>query len=83
MPLLGILPEQSRSWRDHPRGGLRRLSKADETPRRFTVGDHTIEVGAVTSRSRTPDEAYFTVSGDDGQSYVLRHEVSSDRWTLA
>ena len=58
-------------------------SKADETPRRFTVGTRTIEVVAVTSRWRTPDHVYFKVTGDDGQTYVLRQDVTTDRWSLA
>jgi hypothetical protein len=29
-----------------------------------------------------PDHRYFKVCGDDGDTYVLRHDTQSHRWEL-
>ena len=56
--------------------------KAEVTPRRFTVGTRTVEVMDVLDRWVTPEQAYFRVVGDDGGRYVLRYDVTADRWEL-
>ena len=63
--------------------------KADETPRRFTWQDVTIEVVEVLDRwyqvESTPEwprADYFKVGGDDGREYLLKHDLESDEWFL-
>ncbi len=53
-----------------------------ETPRRFQLGERTIEVEEVVDRWLAPDHRYFKVLGDDGGVYILRHDEPTDRWEL-
>jgi hypothetical protein len=57
--------------------------RGEELPRRFTVGDRQIEVIEVVDAWLAPDHRYFKVTGDDGFTYLLRHDVVADRWELA
>lgn len=57
--------------------------RGEETPRRFRVGMHQIEVSQVVDAWMTPDHRYFKVRDPDGRDYVLRHNVGADRWELA
>jgi hypothetical protein len=63
--------------------------KADETPRRFTLNENTIEVGEVLdrwyqveSRPEWPRADYFKVRAADGSEYLLKHDLESDEWFL-
>ena len=63
--------------------------KADETPRRFTLEERTIEVGEVLdrwyqveSKPEWPRADYFKVRGADGPEYLLKHDLESDEWFL-
>jgi hypothetical protein len=56
--------------------------RGEETPRRFTLGQRTIDVAEVLDRWLAPEHRYFKVLGDDGGSYVLRHDVAAERWEL-
>ena len=63
--------------------------KADETPRRFTWNQHTIEVGEVLDRwyqvesqPEWPRADYFKVCAVDGSEYLLKHDLESDEWFL-
>lgn len=56
--------------------------KADERPLRFFAGGKTFVVEAVSDKWYSPDATYFRVTADDGNVYVLRHDESSDEWTL-
>jgi len=62
-------------------------AKADETPRRFTWNEHTIEVSEVLdrwyqveSRPEWPRADYFKVRAIDGSEYLLKHDLESDEW---
>ncbi len=64
-------------------------AKPDETPRRFTWNEHTIEVGEVLdrwyqveSKPEWPRADYFKVQGEDGRDYLLKHDLESDEWWL-
>jgi hypothetical protein len=64
-------------------------AKADETPRRFTWEERTIEVGEVLdrwyqveSKPEWPRADYFKVRGQDGRDYLLKHDLESDEWFL-
>ena len=56
--------------------------RGEETPRRFFIGDRTVEVIDVIDRWLAPDHRYFKVGGGDGAVYILRHDVGSERWEL-
>ncbi len=56
--------------------------RSEETPRRFTLGKRTVEVAEVLDQWLAPDHRYFKVRGDDGDTYILRHDVLLDRWEL-
>jgi hypothetical protein len=63
--------------------------KADETPRRFALNEHTIEVDEVLdrwyqseSRPEWPRADYFKVRDVDGSEYLLKHDLESDEWFL-
>ena len=56
--------------------------KGEETPRRFYLEERRVEVVNVSDRWLAPNYAYFKVEGDDGDTYILRHDVASGRWEL-
>ena len=56
--------------------------RGEETPRRFRLGEHQIEVVEVVDRWLAPDHRYFKVRGESGSLYVLRHDVESGEWEL-
>jgi hypothetical protein len=56
--------------------------RGEETPRRFGLAADTIEVAEVVDRWLAPEHRYFKVRDDDGDLYVLRHDVASERWEL-
>jgi hypothetical protein len=56
--------------------------RGEETPRRFEIGARRIEVVDVLDRWLDPDHRYFKVLGDDGDTYILRHDAEGNRWEL-
>lgn len=56
--------------------------RGEETPRRFHVGERTVEVVEVLDRWLAPDHRYFKIKGDDGGLYILRHDVKLDIWQM-
>ncbi len=56
--------------------------RAEEAPRRFHLGDRTVEVVELLDRWLAPDHRYFKVRGDDGDTYIIRHDVEADAWEL-
>ncbi|MPZ18903.1 MAG: hypothetical protein GEV06_13460 [Luteitalea sp.] len=56
--------------------------RGEETPRRFYLGERAIEVVEVLDRWLDPDHRYFKVRGNDGDLYILRHDVSTFTWEL-
>ena len=57
--------------------------RGEETPRRFQDGERRVEVLEVVDRWLAPDHRYFKVAGDDGFTYLLRHDTKADSWRLA
>ena len=64
-------------------------AKADETPRRFTWEERTIEVGEVLdrcyqveSKPEWPRADYFKVRAADEWEYLLKHDLEADEWFL-
>lgn len=58
--------------------------KADEKPRRFYIGERRFEVEELLDQWYGPDDTYFRVRADDGNTYILRHAErdQADIWTL-
>jgi hypothetical protein len=63
--------------------------KADETPRRFLLEDHWIEIKEVLDRwyqiesaPEWPRANYFKVRGSDQHEFLLKHDEESDEWFL-
>jgi hypothetical protein len=56
--------------------------RGEETPSSFQLGKRRVEVMEVIDRWLAPDDRYFKVRGDDGSVYILRHDVTSNRWEL-
>jgi hypothetical protein len=57
--------------------------RGEETPRRFHLDGQCIEIVSVIDRWLTPDHRYFKVEGNDGQRYILRHDVETQHWEVS
>jgi hypothetical protein len=57
--------------------------RAADGPRRFVLGEHTIEVDDLLDRWYGDDADYFRVRGGDGHLYVLKYLREHDRWELS
>ncbi len=55
---------------------------AEETPHRIKFDGRAVNVIDVIDRWLAPDHRYFKVKGEDGSTYILRHDVGSDGWEL-
>ena len=56
--------------------------RGEETPRRFSFDDQTIDVLEVLDRWLSPKHRYFKCRGSDHATYILRHDVEADLWEL-
>jgi hypothetical protein len=56
--------------------------RGEETPRRFRLGERQIEIAEVVDSWLAPDHRYFKVQDLQGNLYILRNDVASDRWEL-
>ena len=56
--------------------------RGEETPRRLHLGEQDVELVEVLDRWLDPEHRYFKCRGDDEAIYILRHDVSTDRWEL-
>ena len=56
--------------------------RGEETPRAIILADHKIDVVEVVDRWLAPDHRYFKVRGDDGATYIIRHDSVSGQWEL-
>ena len=56
--------------------------RADVSPRAFSLGARQVVVAEEIDRWLDPEHRYFKVRGDDGDIYILRHDVPSDGWEL-
>ena len=54
--------------------------KGEETPRRFMLGDRTVTVVEIVDAWLASDHRYFNVTGDDGGTYILRHDMGTSDW---
>ena len=56
--------------------------RADQRPSRFIIRNREYLVQELDDQWYSPDATYFRVRADDGNYYVLRHNVGQDSWTL-
>lgn len=56
--------------------------RGEEAPRRFFVGARAVDVVDVLDRWLSAELRYFKLAGDDGGTYILRHDVAAARWEL-
>ncbi|MBI5556363.1 MAG: hypothetical protein HY885_01850 [Deltaproteobacteria bacterium] len=56
--------------------------RGEETPRGFSLRERKIEVVEVLDRWLAPDHRYFKIRGDDGDIYIIRHDVLRNQWQL-
>lgn len=56
--------------------------RGEEEPRAFYIGERRVAVAELLDRWLAPDHRYFKVRGDDGATYILRHDTVGDRWEL-
>ncbi|MGR8940369.1 MAG: hypothetical protein ACU83P_02150 [Gammaproteobacteria bacterium] len=56
--------------------------KGEETPRRFFMNDKAVEIDEVVDRWLAPEYSYFKVRAGENDIYILRHDLSAQRWEL-
>jgi hypothetical protein len=56
--------------------------KADERPASFELDGRAYQVEDVLDRWYGPDYEYFKVRAGDGNTYILRHDLGDDSWSL-
>jgi hypothetical protein len=56
--------------------------RAEETPRRFFIGQRAIAVIGIIDRWLDPEHSYFKLRGDDGGIYILRYDARTDSWAM-
>ena len=56
--------------------------RGEEEPRRLWFDDHAVEVVQILDRWLAPDHRYFKLLGDDGCTYIIRHDSRAERWEL-
>jgi len=54
----------------------------EETPRRFFIGDKSIEIEEIIDCWLTPECRYFKVRGGENDIYILGHDKLAQRWKL-
>ena len=56
--------------------------RADERPVSFSLGERELRVVELLDRWYGPDYAYFKLRADDGNVYLLRHQMANDCWEM-
>jgi hypothetical protein len=56
--------------------------RGEQTPRAITIGDRRIDVADVIDAWLAPDHRYFKLTDREGDLWIVRHDVASDRWEL-
>lgn len=56
--------------------------RGEQTPRQFWLQNRCVKVGQLLDCWLAPDHRYFKVVGDDGGTYILRHDPYGHRWEL-
>jgi hypothetical protein len=56
--------------------------RGEQTPRTLMLAGRRIPVVEVLDAWLAPDYRYFKVKGDDGDTYLVRHDEHGDTWEL-
>ena len=56
--------------------------RGEEIPSYFTLGIRKIEITRILDHWRVPEHRYLKVLGDDGDSYILKHNPITEIWEL-
>lgn len=56
--------------------------RGEESPRRFFLGQKSIDVIEILDRWLAPDHRYFKVKGSDDGIYIIRHDTNTDQWEM-
>ena len=56
--------------------------RGEQTPRALILGDRRIAVAEVLDAWLAPEHRYFKLRGDDGDTYLVRHDERTDTWEL-
>ena len=56
--------------------------RGEQAPVRLRLGRREVGVERVLDRWLSPDHRYFKVRGDDGGTYIVRHDEGRGRWEL-
>jgi len=56
--------------------------RGEQEPLHFAFADRVIAVAEILDRWLAPDHRYFKVKGDDGATYILRHDAEAGIWEL-
>lgn len=56
--------------------------KADERPTAFTLGERAFRVREIIDRWYGEDHAYFKLIAEDGNLYIIRHNLEMDSWEM-
>ena len=56
--------------------------RGEQTPRTLILGNRRIAVVEVVDAWLAPDYRYFKLRGDDGNTYLVRHDERSSTWEL-
>jgi hypothetical protein len=56
--------------------------RGEQMPRTLILGDRRIAVAEMLDAWLAPDHRYFKLRGDDGNTYLVRHDERSDTWEL-
>ena len=56
--------------------------RGEQTPRTLILGERRVAVAEVVDAWLAPDYRYFKLKGEDGGTYLVRHDERSNTWEL-
>jgi hypothetical protein len=56
--------------------------RGEQTSRTLILGDRRIAVAKVVDAWLAPDYQYFKLKGENGDTYLVRHDERSNTWEL-
>ena len=56
--------------------------RGEQTPRTLILGNRRTAIAEVVDAWLAPDYRYFKLRGEDGNTYLVRHDGRSNTWEL-
>ena len=56
--------------------------RGEQTPRMLQIDDRAIAVAEVLDAWLAPDHRYFKLKGEDGDTYIIRQDMTTGAWEL-